>query len=117
MFRLTFAALPALLLAAPVLAQDDAAQAVGAAVGGIIGILIVVVIGAVVGWLASLIVKGSGSGPLVDVLLGIGGSFLAGYLLPMLGIGVSSMVGNFIAALVGAIVLILIFRLIRRAAG
>lgn len=114
---LTLATVFALLSTGPVLAQADPAEAVGAAMGGIIGILILIVIGAVVGWVASLIVKGSGSGFWVDVLIGIGGSILAGWILPLLGIGLSGWVGAFIAAVVGAVVLILIVRLIRKAAS
>jgi uncharacterized membrane protein YeaQ/YmgE (transglycosylase-associated protein family) len=110
-------AVPFLFSAAPALAQDDAAQAVGAAVGGIIGLLIVIVIGAIVGWVASLIVKGSGSGLLMDVLFGIGGSFLVGYVLPLLGISLGGIVGSLIAAVIGAVILILIVRMIRKAAN
>jgi uncharacterized membrane protein YeaQ/YmgE (transglycosylase-associated protein family) len=51
-------------------------------VGSVIGVLIVLVIGAVVGCVASLIVKGTGSGP----LFGIAGAFLAGWLLPAIGL-------------------------------
>jgi len=106
---------PLLLAATPALAQDDAA--VGAAAGGIAALLIIVVIGAAVGWVASLIVKGSGSGLVMDVIFGIGGSFLAGYLLPLLGISLGGMIGGFIAAVIGAVILILIVRLIRKAAN
>lgn len=96
------------------MAQDQAAEAVGAAVGGVIGLLIVVVIGAVVGWVASLIVKGSGSGLWMNVLIGVGGAILAGQVLPLIGVNLGGAVGGFIAAVVGAVVLILIVRLIRR---
>ncbi|MEE4119544.1 MAG: GlsB/YeaQ/YmgE family stress response membrane protein [Paracoccaceae bacterium] len=106
-----------LLLAAPARAQEEAAEAVGTAVGGIIGLLILIVIGAVVGWLASLIVKGGGSGFWMNVLIGIGGSLLAGYVLPLLGVPLGGMVGSFLAALIGAVILILITRLIRKAAA
>jgi len=106
--------IPALLIASPALAQDDAAAAVGGVMGGIIGLAIVVVIGAVVGWLASLIVKGSGSGFWGDVLYGIGGSILAGYVLPILGIPLGGAIGSLIAAIVGAVVLILIVRAVRK---
>lgn len=109
---------PVLLFAGtPSLAQDGAADAVGAAAGGIAALLIVAVIGAVVGWLASLIVKGSGSGLAMDIVFGIGGSLLAGYVLPILGISFGGMLGGFIAALIGAVVLILIVRVIRKAAS
>lgn len=104
-------------LASPALAQDQAAEAVGAVVGGAIGLVIAIVVGAIVGWLASLIVKGSGSGFWGDVLFGIGGSWLAGWLLPALGISFgNSLIGALLAMLIGAVVLILIVRLIRKAA-
>ncbi len=103
------------LFAAPAFAQDE--QAIGMAVGGVIGLLLVIIIGAIVGWLAGLIVKGSGSGPLGNIAAGIGGSILAGYVLPLLGISIGGTIGGFIAALIGAIALILIVRLIRKAAN
>jgi uncharacterized membrane protein YeaQ/YmgE (transglycosylase-associated protein family) len=104
--------------AGPALAQEDAAQAVGAGVGLLIGLAIMIVVGAVVGWLASLIVKGSGSGFWWDVLIGIGGSILAGYLLPAIGVNFGSgVIGALVPAVIGAIILLLIVRLIRRGAG
>ncbi|WP_244598015.1 L,D-transpeptidase family protein [Roseitalea porphyridii] len=105
------------LVALPAAAQDETAQAVGMAVGGIIGIVLMIVIGAVVGWLASMIVKGSGSGLIGDILFGIGGSILAGYLLPLMGISIGGAFGSFLAALLGAVILIVIVRLIRKAAA
>ena len=105
----------AMIVATPALAQDDAARELGAGVGVLAGLLIVVVIGGIVGWLASLIVKGSGLGLIGDIVLGIAGSFVAGLLLPMLGINiVGSAVGAIIASVAGAVVLLLLVRLIRR---
>ena len=106
---------PLALFATPVFAQDE--EAIGMAVGGIIGLLLVIIIGAIVGWLAGLIVKGSGSGLLGNIAAGIGGSILAGYVLPLLGISNGGTIGAFIAALIGAVALILIVRLIRKAAN
>ena len=104
--------------AAPALAQEETAEAIGAGVGLLIGLLIAVVIGAVVGWLAGLIVKGSGSGFWGNVAAGIGGSLLASVALPMLGVNTSgSLLGGLVAALIGAVALILIVRLIRKAAA
>jgi uncharacterized membrane protein YeaQ/YmgE (transglycosylase-associated protein family) len=105
------------LTAAPALAQDDAGSAVGAGVGLVLGIVITILIGAVVGWLAGVIVGGSGTGFWGDVAFGIGGSILAGQVLPLLGIGIPGPFGAFIAALLGAIALILIVRLLRRSAA
>ncbi len=108
--------MPAVLFAGPALAQDQTAETAGAVMGGIIGLIIVVVIGAAVGWLASLIVKGSGSGFWGDVLYGVGGSILAGYVLPLVGISLGGTIGSLIAAIVGAVVLILIVRTLRKSA-
>lgn len=97
------------------LAQTEGAATAGAVMGGIIGLIITIVIGAVVGWVASMIVKGGGSGLLGDILFGIGGSILAGWVLPLLGVSFGgSMLGGFIAAVIGAVVLILLVRFLRR---
>lgn len=111
------AMLPLLIICGPAFAQDQTAEAVGAAVGGLIGLLLVIVIGAIVGWLAGLVVKGHGSGLLGNVAAGIGGSILVGYVLPLFGISIGGTFGSFIAALVGAVALILIVRMIRKAAN
>lgn len=105
------------LLAGPAAAQQVTPETVGAGVGLVIGLLIAIVVGALVGWLGSLIVKGQGSGFWGDVLFGIGGSILAGRVLPLLGVPLAGWVGSFVAALIGAVALILIVRLVRRAAG
>ena len=89
-------------------------EQIGTGFGVLFGLLIVVGIGAIVGYLASLMVKGGGSGFWGDVLIGIGGSFLAGWLLPLLGIHLGGLVGSIIAAVIGAVILLLIVRMIRR---
>ncbi len=114
MMHQSTAVLAAMIIATPTLAQDEGAQAVGAALGGIIGLIIIIITGALVGWLASLIVKGSGSGFWADVLIGIGGSIIAGYLLPLLGVSLGGAAGSLIAAVIGAVILILIVRAVRK---
>jgi uncharacterized membrane protein YeaQ/YmgE (transglycosylase-associated protein family) len=111
--------IPYLMLAAtPAVAQDNAATAVGAGVGLLIGLAIMIVVGAVVGWLAGLIVKGSGYGFWGDVLIGIGGSILAGFIFPLVGFEVgTSILASIIPAVIGAAILILIIRTIRRKSG
>jgi uncharacterized membrane protein YeaQ/YmgE (transglycosylase-associated protein family) len=104
------------LLPTGLLAQDTAAELVGGGIGLVIGLVIVVVIGAVVGWLASLIVSGSGGGFWTDVLVGIGGALIARFLFPALGVGFGSgILGAIVPALIGAVILLLVLKLIRRA--
>jgi uncharacterized membrane protein YeaQ/YmgE (transglycosylase-associated protein family) len=79
-------------------------------------ILIILFIGAVAGWLAGLIVRGAGFGLIGDIIIGIIGAFIASWLLPRLGIHLSAgIVGAIINATIGAVVLLLVIRLIRRA--
>lgn len=91
-------------------------ETVGTGMGIVAGLLIAIVVGALVGWVASLLVKGSGSGLVKDVLIGIGGSIVASYLLPMIGVPLGeSWFGAFAAAVIGAVLLLLLIKLIRRA--
>jgi len=81
-------------------------------------LLILLLVGAVVGWLAGVIVRGYGFGLLGNIVVGIIGAFLAGWLLPMLGIGFSlgsPIVTSIVYAMIGAIVLLVIIGLIKRA--
>ena len=78
-------------------------------------LVIFLLIGAVAGWLAGVIVKGGGFGLVGDIVVGILGAFVAGLLLPRLGIGLSGIVGSIVYAAIGAIILLLVIRLIKRA--
>lgn len=79
-------------------------------------LLIILVIGAVAGWLAGLIVKGYGYGLIGNIVIGIVGAFLAGFLLPSLGISIGSgIAGAIVHATIGAVVLLLLIRLVKRA--
>ena len=74
------------------------------------------VIGAVAGWLAGTFVKGGGFGLLGDIVVGIVGAFVGGWLLPRLGVHLGvGLVAIIASATIGAVVLLLILRLIRRA--
>ncbi|MDB5523328.1 MAG: transglycosylase associated family protein [Rhizobium sp.] len=83
---------------------------------GIESLLIFLVIGAIAGWLAGLIVKGYGFGLLGNIVVGIVGAFIAGFLFPRLGfnVGGGAWVGPIISATIGAVILLLLVRLVRR---
>jgi len=79
-------------------------------------IVIWLIVGAVAGFLAGLVVKGGGFGLLGDIVVGILGAFFGGWLLPKLGIHLGVGIVSIIAsATIGAVVLLLVLRLIRRA--
>ena len=77
-------------------------------------IVIAVVVGLVAGWLAGLVMKGGGYGLMGDVLLGIGGSFVGGWLFHVLGIAApgSGWFAMIAVAFVGAVLLIVAQRLL-----
>lgn len=73
------------------------------------------VVGAVAGWLSGTIVKGRGFGLIGDIVVGIIGAFVGGWLLPRLGVQLGvGLVPVIASATIGAVVLLLLIRLIRR---
>jgi uncharacterized membrane protein YeaQ/YmgE (transglycosylase-associated protein family) len=81
-----------------------------------VDILIWLVIGAVAGWLACII-SGGGFGLIGNIVVGIVGSVIAGYLLPLIGIPIGAGAGfarAVINAFIGACVLLAIVRLVKR---
>ena len=83
------------------------------------GIIIWLVIGGIVGWLASIVMKRDGSqGILMNVVVGIVGALLGGFLIsPLVGVGTINdgvSVGSILVSLVGAIILLAIVNLFKR---
>ena len=72
-------------------------------------------IGLIAGWLAGKVMRGGGFGIVGDIIVGVIGALLGGWLFGVLGIHAGGLVGSIITAFVGAVVLILILRVIRRA--
>ncbi len=78
-------------------------------------IIIWLVVGAIAGWLAGLIVTGGGFGLIGDVVVGIIGAVVGGWLLPRVGIFIGGgVVGAIINAVIGAVIVLLVVRLVRR---
>lgn len=83
---------------------------------GIESLLIFLIIGAIAGWLAGIVVKGYGFGLIGNIVVGIVGAFIAGFLFPALGFNLGAgWIGAIISATIGAVILLLLLRLIRRA--
>ena len=79
-------------------------------------LLIWLIIGAVAGYLAGVIVKGYGFGVVGNIVVGIVGAFLASWLFPRLGFFPSgNVLAQIIAATIGAVVLLVLIGLVRRA--
>jgi uncharacterized membrane protein YeaQ/YmgE (transglycosylase-associated protein family) len=78
-------------------------------------LLVILLIGAIAGWLAGQIVQGTGFGLIGDIVIGIVGAFIASLLFPRLGLHLGAgIVGEIIAATLGAVLLLVIVRLVRR---
>lgn len=73
-----------------------------------------IIIGALAGWIAGQVMKGGGFGLLGNIVVGIVGSFIGGWLFGMLGIGAGNLISSLVAAVVGAIILLYVVRLVRR---
>lgn len=83
---------------------------------GIESLLVFLLIGAIAGWLAGLIVSGFGFGLLGNIIIGILGAVIAGYLFPALGFRLGGgILASIIHATIGAIILLLLIRVIKRA--
>jgi len=77
-------------------------------------LIIILFVGLVAGWLAGRVVRGAGFGLVGDILVGIAGAFLASFLFPKLGIHLGAgLIAEIISSAVGAIILLLLVRLLR----
>ncbi|OIQ69960.1 transglycosylase associated protein [mine drainage metagenome] len=78
------------------------------------GILVVLFVGLIAGWLAGKIVRGTGFGILGDICVGIAGALVASFLFPRLGIHLGTgLVSEIIYSAIGAVLLLLVARLVR----
>ena len=73
-----------------------------------------IVIGIIAGWLTGKLMRGAGYGILMDLILGLIGAVIGGWIFGLLGISSYGFLGSLAAATVGAIVLVAIARLFRR---
>ena len=79
------------------------------------GLIYFLLIGAAAGWIAGQIMKGGGFGLIVNMVLGILGAFVGGWLLGELGVSVGGgMVGQIITSVIGAVAVLFVAGLFRR---
>ena len=79
-------------------------------------ILTWIIVGLVAGVLASLVMGGSGYGLIGDIIIGIVGAFVGGWIFRTLGAGTpfGGLAGVIFVAFIGAVVLLFLLRVIRR---
>ncbi|MFZ0448476.1 MAG: GlsB/YeaQ/YmgE family stress response membrane protein [Desulfatiglandaceae bacterium] len=75
-----------------------------------------ILIGLTAGWLAGHLMKGGGFGVIGDIIVGVIGAFLGGFLFRTLGVSAGGgLFGSLIVATIGAVVLLFLLRLIKKA--
>lgn len=79
------------------------------------GIIAWIVIGALAGWITGKLMKGSGFGFLMDMVVGLIGALVGGFISSSLGfggVGQHGLIISIVIAVIGAVVLTLLLRLI-----
>jgi uncharacterized membrane protein YeaQ/YmgE (transglycosylase-associated protein family) len=73
------------------------------------------VIGVIAGWLAGMIMKGRGFGLVGNMIVGVLGAVIGGWVFGAIGLVAYGTLGSLIMALIGAVVLLGLISLIKRA--
>ena len=71
----------------------------------------------IAGWLAGLLVQGTGFGLVGDIVVGILGALIAGFLFPALGLTLTlggGLLGAILLAFIGAVILLVVVRLFKQ---
>jgi len=71
-----------------------------------------IVVGVIAGWITGKIMRGEGYGFWADMLLGIAGALLGGFIAGHLGFGGGGLIFTLVIAVIGAIIIVFLFRLI-----
>lgn len=78
------------------------------------GLIYFLLIGAAAGWIAGQLMKGGGFGLIINIILGIVGAFVGGWLLGELGVSVGGgLTGSLITSVIGAVVVLFVAGLFR----
>jgi uncharacterized membrane protein YeaQ/YmgE (transglycosylase-associated protein family) len=72
-----------------------------------------VLIGLAAGWLAGQLTKGQGFGLVGDLVIGVIGAILGGFLFGLAGLMPTSLLGSLITATVGAVILVVVLRRVK----
>lgn len=79
-----------------------------------LSIILFLVFGAVRGWLAGLLVKGGGFGLIGNIIIGIIGGFIGGWLMSLAHIQKAGLLWELIVAVIGAAVLLFVISLFKK---
>lgn len=80
------------------------------------GLILFILIGLAAGWMAGQVVKGGAYGVVGDIIVGIIGALIGGFLFQRSGVFAGAgLLGSLIVATIGAIILLFVLRLIKKA--
>ena len=78
--------------------------------------LYTIIVGLIAGWAAGKIMKGSGYGVLIDILLGIDGAIVGGWVMRVLGFYTTGgLIPSVLVAILGSVLLVAISRALKKA--
>ena len=77
-------------------------------------LILFLLIGAMAGWLAGKMTKGKGFGFLGNMVVGVIGAFIGGFLFTVIGIVAFGLIGSLIMAVIGALVFLWLIRLLKK---
>ena len=72
-------------------------------------------IGLIAGWIATTFMRGSGMGLGGNLVVGVIGAFVGGFLFRLIGFVAVGLIGHLITATVGAIALLYVVRILKKA--
>ncbi|HPA71436.1 MAG: GlsB/YeaQ/YmgE family stress response membrane protein [Spirochaetes bacterium] len=78
------------------------------------GLISWIIVGLVAGWLAGLIWKGGGFGLIGNLVVGVVGAILGGWILGILGFSHYGLIGTIITAVIGALILLWVINKIKK---
>ena len=82
---------------------------------GLLDVLLFLVIGVIAGALAGKIMRGGGFGLVGNLVVGVVGAALGGFLFRLAGVETVGLIGALVTALVGAVVLLYVVGLLKKA--
>jgi len=77
-------------------------------------IIAFLLIGVIAGWLAGKIMKGGGFGLIGNMVVGIIGAVIGGYIFKMAGVSTGGLIGNIVTATIGAVILLFLIGLFKK---
>lgn len=80
------------------------------------GLIWWVIVGLIAGWATGKIMKGSGYGTMMDIVIGIAGAIVGGWVMGLLGFaGQGGLIYTILVAILGAVILTVVVRALKKA--